>query len=67
MPRIPTLQLDNAPDKARPLLQAVQKQIGRLPNIFATVANSPAALEGYLGACQVRWRRVRCPLPHGSG
>lgn len=49
MPLIPTYQLDNAPEKARPFLQAVQKQIGRVPNIFATVANSPAALEGYLG------------------
>lgn len=49
MPLIPTYQVENAPEKARPLLQAVQKQIGRVPNIFATVANSPAALEGYLG------------------
>lgn len=49
MPLIPTYQIENAPERARPLLQAVQKQIGRVPNIFATVANSPAALEGYLG------------------
>ncbi|MEW6255139.1 MAG: carboxymuconolactone decarboxylase family protein [Pseudomonadota bacterium] len=49
MPRIPTLTLDAAPEKARPLLDAVQRQIGRIPNIFLTVANSPAALEGYLG------------------
>ncbi|PWC32903.1 peroxidase-related enzyme [Azospirillum sp. TSO35-2] len=48
MPRIPTYQLENAPEKARPLLQAVQKQIGRVPNVFGTIANSPAALEGYL-------------------
>lgn len=49
MPLIATYQLEDAPEKARPLLQAVHKQIGRVPNIFATVANSPAALEGYLG------------------
>ncbi|MEK9671443.1 MAG: carboxymuconolactone decarboxylase family protein [Rhodospirillaceae bacterium] len=33
----------------RPLLQAVNKQLGVVPNLFRLVANSPAALEGYLG------------------
>lgn len=31
------------------MLEAVQKQIGILPNLFRLVSNSPAALEGYLG------------------
>lgn len=48
MPRLPAHSLETAPEKARPLLEGVKKQIGRVPNIFATVANSPAALEGYL-------------------
>lgn len=48
MPRIPTHDIASAPEKARPLLEAVNKQIGRVPNIFGTIANSPAALEGYL-------------------
>jgi uncharacterized peroxidase-related enzyme len=38
-----------APAAAQPLLEAVNKQIGSVPNLFRVVANSPAALEGYLG------------------
>jgi uncharacterized peroxidase-related enzyme len=38
-----------APAAARPLLEAVHKQLGVVPNLFRVVANSPAALEGYLG------------------
>ncbi|MEO6298768.1 MAG: peroxidase-related enzyme [Paracoccaceae bacterium] len=38
-----------APPKSQPLLEAVQKQLGMVPNLFRVVANSPAALEGYLG------------------
>jgi uncharacterized peroxidase-related enzyme len=50
MSRIPTpATIDSAPAAARPLLEAVQKQLGVVPNLFRLVANSPAALEGYLG------------------
>jgi uncharacterized peroxidase-related enzyme len=50
MSRIPTpASIDAAPPAAQPLLQAVKKQIGSVPNLFRLVANSPAALEGYLG------------------
>ncbi|OBQ58004.1 carboxymuconolactone decarboxylase family protein [Mesorhizobium erdmanii] len=38
-----------APAAAQPLLQAVEKQLGAVPNLFRMVANSPAALGGYLG------------------
>ena len=41
--------IDSAPAAAQPLLLAVQQQIGSVPNLFRLVANSPAALEGYLG------------------
>ncbi|WP_203071237.1 carboxymuconolactone decarboxylase family protein [Falsiroseomonas ponticola] len=41
--------IDAAPAASRPFLQAVRKQIGFVPNLFRTVASSPAALEGYLG------------------
>ncbi len=40
--------IDAAPAAAQPLLEAVKKQIGSAPNLFRVVANSPAALEGYL-------------------
>jgi uncharacterized peroxidase-related enzyme len=50
MSRIPTpASIDAAPAAAKPLLEAVHRQIGFVPNLFRVVANSPAALEGYLG------------------
>jgi uncharacterized peroxidase-related enzyme len=39
----------DAPQAAQPLLHAVDKQIGSVPNLFRLVATSPQALEGYLG------------------
>ena len=41
--------IESAPSASQPLLQAVNKQLGSVPNLFRLVANSPAALEGYLG------------------
>ena len=50
MSRIPTpATIDTAPAASQPLLEAVKKQLGMVPNMFRLVANSPAALEGYLG------------------
>src|SRR5262249_45581605 len=50
MSRIPTPQtIDDAPTASRPLLEAVKRQFGVVPNMFRLVSNSPAALEGYLG------------------
>ena len=50
MSRIPTpATIEDAPEAARPLLEGVKKQIGSAPNLFRLVANSPAALEGFLG------------------
>jgi uncharacterized peroxidase-related enzyme len=50
MSRIPTpASIEAAPATAHALLAAVNKQLGSVPNLFRIVANSPAALEGYLG------------------
>lgn len=50
MSRISTpATIDATPAAAQPLLTAVQKQLGIVPNMFRLVSNSPAALEGYLG------------------
>jgi len=43
---IPTV--DTAPDASKPLLAAVKKQLGVVPNLMKLVGQSPAALEGYL-------------------
>ena len=50
MSRIPTpTTVSEAPKAAQPLLENVQKSLGSVPNLFRITANSPAALEGYLG------------------
>lgn len=49
MSRIPTpATIEASPAAAQPLLEAVKKQLGSVPNLFRIVATSPAALEGYL-------------------
>jgi uncharacterized peroxidase-related enzyme len=50
MSRLPTpASIEASPAAAQPLLAAVKKQLGVVPNLFRLVGNSPAALEGYLG------------------
>lgn len=49
MSRIAIPTRENAPAKSQPLLDAVEKQLGIVPNLFRLVGTSPAALEGYLG------------------
>jgi uncharacterized peroxidase-related enzyme len=49
MTRIATpATIEAATGAAKPLLEAANKQLGSVPNLFRVVANSPAALEGYL-------------------
>ena len=45
---IPTT-IASAPAASQSMLEAVNKQLGLVPNLFRLVSNSPAALEGYLG------------------
>ena len=47
MPRIASLT-DNQAAGARPILDAVRAKLGMVPNVVRTLANSPAALRGYL-------------------
>jgi uncharacterized peroxidase-related enzyme len=50
MSRIPTpASIDAAPVASHPLLEGVKKQLGVVPNMFRLIANSPAALRGYVG------------------
>lgn len=41
--------IEAAPAAAQPLLRAVERQFGVVPNLFRLVAASPAALDGYVG------------------
>jgi uncharacterized peroxidase-related enzyme len=38
-----------APHASRELLEGVKQQLGLVPNVFRLAANSPAALQGYVG------------------
>ena len=38
----------DSPAASQPLLEAVWKQLGSVPNMFRLIANSPAGLNGYL-------------------
>jgi uncharacterized peroxidase-related enzyme len=50
MSHIPTpISIEASPAASRPLLEAVKKMLGSVPNLFRMAGNSPAALEGYLG------------------
>ena len=48
MNRIAIPAAEQTPVASLPLLAAVQKQLGVVPNLMKLVGNSPAALEGYL-------------------
>ncbi|MCR9267191.1 MAG: carboxymuconolactone decarboxylase family protein [Alphaproteobacteria bacterium] len=49
MSRLPIPDLDNAPEASKPILDAVHKQLGVVPNMFRLVSSSPAVLEGFIG------------------
>lgn len=48
MQRVPVVDAPNSPAKTQGLLDAVTKQMGGVPNILAAMAQSGAALDGYL-------------------
>jgi uncharacterized peroxidase-related enzyme len=48
MTRIAIPAADQTPAASRPLLDAVNKQLGVVPNLMKVLGNSPAALGGYL-------------------
>ena len=49
MRRIPPVDRNTTNDSVRKNFDAVQKQLGTVPNMMRTMAQSPAVLEGYLG------------------
>lgn len=56
MARLSLPTIDNAPEEARPRLQAALKNNGFLPNLVRVLANAPVALETYqtVGAINAR-------------
>lgn len=49
MARIPAVDPERATEEARALLDAVQSKLGMTPNFLRVLANSPAALQAFLG------------------
>jgi uncharacterized peroxidase-related enzyme len=49
MPRIAPIETAHADPGVKATLSAVKSKIGMVPNLFATFAQSPAVLNGYLG------------------
>ncbi|MFC3093947.1 carboxymuconolactone decarboxylase family protein [Alteromonas sediminis] len=41
--------IQDAPEQSQSMLEAVEQQLGVVPNLFRLVSINPAALEGYLG------------------
>jgi len=48
MSRLAVPSREAAPAASKPLLDAVEKQFGVVPNLFRLIGSSPAALEGFL-------------------
>jgi uncharacterized peroxidase-related enzyme len=50
MNRLPVpAAVEETPAASQPLLAAVHRQLGSVPNLFRLLGQSPASLEGYLG------------------
>lgn len=49
MQRIPTTDISSAPDASKAALEQIKTKFGKIPNIFASVAHSPAALNTLTG------------------
>jgi len=52
MATIQPIDLTQASPEVAPILQAVKAKLGRVPNLFLTLAQAPAALKAYLGASE---------------
>lgn len=50
MSRLTILDRDDVPAASAPVLDAVHKQLGAVPNMFRVIAASPAALQAYTSA-----------------
>lgn len=47
MPRLTVPARNDVPADSAPILDAVEKQLGVVPNMFRLIASSPAVLQGY--------------------
>lgn len=64
MQRIGTVTIETAPEKSKPILESINAKFGKVPNIFATIANSPAALKSMMGMFGALEDGALSGLPH---
>ncbi|MEH6651563.1 MAG: carboxymuconolactone decarboxylase family protein [Motiliproteus sp.] len=57
----PSHTLDSAPEVTRPMLEGVQQRFGFIPDIYAKMAEAPAALESYLAMSEIFSRSSLTP------
>ncbi|MEM7627676.1 MAG: carboxymuconolactone decarboxylase family protein [Planctomycetota bacterium] len=50
MPRIDPVSTDSPSEAVAPMFEGLTSKLGRVPNIYATLANAPAVLKGTLAA-----------------
>ncbi len=47
--RLQPVDVEKATGKTKEVLDTINQKMGKVPNVFKIMANSPAAVEGYLG------------------
>jgi uncharacterized peroxidase-related enzyme len=58
----PVHTIDSAPDASRPSLEALQKGVGFIPNLAASMADAPAFIEGFVTLRSILARSSFTPL-----
>ena len=56
MSRLPLHTVESAPEASRPYIEKAQANNGYLPNLIASLANAPTALEAYLTVSAINGR-----------
>lgn len=54
MARIPAVNPEKAQGQLKDIYQAMQKKMGKVPNIFKLMGNSPAVLKGYVSMSEAQ-------------
>lgn len=62
MPDFPIHTMESAPPASQPTLLTLQKEIGFVPNLAATMADSPALIEGFTSVRSILARSSLTPL-----
>lgn len=62
MSRVQSISPEKASSKVKPLYDALQKKLGRIPNIFLNMGNSPAVLKAYFALSEAAGETTLSPM-----